>query len=132
MSSSYSRSKLAKFSVDALDKGDKNLAKELAAYLISSGHTDDVNSVARDILQLRADESGIVEITAIVAHPLDSSTRSEVESMVRRVHKNVKKIIINEQIDDSAIGGVRLEFANALLDSTVDARLSSLREKTKF
>ncbi len=127
----YSRSKLARYSLDAIDKGEDNLAEKIAVYLVASGHTDDVNSIARDILQLRADESGVVEITAIVAHPVDDSTKSDIELMVRSIYKNAKEIIINEQIDRSEIGGTRIEFANALLDSTVDARLASLREKVK-
>jgi len=131
MSSKYSRSKLARYSINAIDSNDKDLANKIAAYLVTSGHTDDVNSIARDILQLRADETGVVEVTAIVAHPIDKVTKSEIDSMVRRIYRNAKEVIINEQIDKTEIGGTRIEFANALLDSTVDARLSSLRDKVK-
>lgn len=133
MSKSYSRSKVADYAVSSISEGSdaKKLAHQLAAYLVESGRTDDVNSLARDILQLRADKSGIVEVTAIVSHELDSSSRDQIEKTVRAVQPNTKKVIINQQIDSSAIGGIRLEFANALLDSTVDARLAALREKTR-
>lgn len=129
MSKALPRHKLASQAVRALSKGDKSLAKKLAAYLIDNNATEEVNSLGRDILQLRAEEKGIVEVTAVSAHKLSPAMKSEIERMVRNTHKNAKSVIINERIDQEVIGGVRLEFANALLDSTVDARLNSLRDK---
>lgn len=132
MTAKYSRTRLADYAVDELNSNSKskNLAKLLAAYLIDSHRTDDINSLARDILQIRADKTGTVEVTAIVAHDIDNDTRSEIKEMIRAVQPNVKKVIINQQVDSSAIGGIRLELANALLNSTVDARLAALREST--
>lgn len=133
MAAKYSRTKLARYAVDEMeaDSKSKSLAKLMAAYLIDNGRTDDVNSLARDILQIRADETGTVEVTAIVAHPIDHTARSEIKEMIKTVQPNVKRVIINQQIDSSAIGGIRLELANALLNSTVDARLAALRESTR-
>ena len=132
MTAKYSRTRLADYAVDELNSNSKskNLAKLLAAYLIDNHRTDDINSLARDILQIRADKTGTVEVTAIVAHDIDNDTRSEIKEMIRAVQPNVKKVIINQQVDSSAIGGIRLELANALLNSTVDARLAALREST--
>lgn len=133
MAAKYSRTKLAKYAVDSIQTGSDQdkLAREMAAYLMQNGHSDDLNSLARDILQLRADKTGTVEVTAIVAHDLSDESRNDIEHMIKSVQPNLKRVIINQQIDSSAIGGIRLELANALLNSTVDARLAALREKTR-
>lgn len=129
MAKRLARQKLASRAAKAIDAGEADIARKLAAYLIEQGATNEVNSLARDILQLRADQDGIVEVTAVAAHPLSSSMKTEIEQMVHGTHKNAKNVIINERHDPEVIGGIRLEFANALLDSTVDARLNSLRDK---
>lgn len=129
MAKNLKRQKLASRAASAIDAGDTGIAKKLAAYLIEQGATDEVNSLARDILQLRADQDGIVEVTAVTSHPLSTSMKAEIEQMVRSTQDNAKSVIINERLDQEVIGGIRLEFANALLDSTVDARLNSLRDK---
>jgi F-type H+-transporting ATPase subunit delta len=129
MAKKLPRQKLASRAALAIDNGEADIARKLAAYLIEQGATDEVNSLARDILQLRADQDGIVEVTAVTSHPLSETMKAEIEQMVHGTQKNAKSVIINERLDQEVIGGVRLEFANALLDSTVDARLNSLRDK---
>lgn len=124
------RTKLASHVAKTLGSEDKNIAKNIAAYLIANGATSEVNSLARDILQIRADDYGTVEATAIVAHKLDEQSCTDIEKMIYRHIPNAKKVIIHERIESDVIGGIRLELANELLDTTVDARLSSLKRKT--
>lgn len=126
----YSRTALAKESAKRLEKSPKKAAKEIAAYLVSSGKTGDLNSLIRDIVTLRADEKGVMELTAVSAHPLGKSQQTEIKRLVQKLHKDAKKIIINEQIDPDTVGGVRLEFPHESLDLTVQGQLHRLRTLT--
>lgn len=128
----FPRQKLADYAVNGLQKGDKKLAGKIAAYLVSEGKTSEVNSLARDILQIQADSRGVVEVTAVTAHELDEKLRFKIEKLIKSSHPEAEKVIINQQLDESVIGGVRLELANEMLDNTVDARLDNLREKTRI
>ncbi|MEX2014732.1 MAG: F0F1 ATP synthase subunit delta [Candidatus Saccharimonadales bacterium] len=128
---SFSRTKLADKVVKLMDEEDqKSLSKKLAAYLIETGKTSELNSLSRDIMQIRKSQDGIVELTAISAHKLSAPQIDEIEKTVGRISPNAKEIIINERIDESVVGGVRLEFANHLLDLSVSAKLNKLKQLT--
>ena len=128
---SFSRKKLADEILQRLGSGSQDeLAKKVAAYLIENGKTSELNSLSRDIMQVRKSQDGVVELTALSSHKLSEDQIEEVKSVVMRVSPNAKKIIINQKIDESVIGGVRLEFANHLLDLSVSAKLSKLKQLT--
>lgn len=107
-----------------------SLAKAVAAYLIETGKTSEINSLERDVIESRANDSGVVELTAISAHPLEETQLKEIQQIVKKVDPGVKEVIINQSLDTSLIGGIRLEFANQLLDLSASSKLSKLRQLT--
>ncbi len=129
---SFSRSTLADEIAKDINsyKSNKKLAKAIAAYLIEEGKTSELNSLERDIMQLRSVKNGIAELTAITSHPLEERQVKEIESLVKRLDPAYKTVIINQSIDESVIGGVRLELANQLLDLSVSSKLNKLRQLT--
>lgn len=128
---SFSRTSLATEIASRLkDGGDKSLTKSIAAYLIENGKTSELNSLERDITELRSTESGVVELSAISAHPLEQSQIDGIEQIVRKINPQCKRIIVNQTLDESVIGGIRLEFANQLLDLSASSKLSKLRQLT--
>lgn len=104
-------------------------AEEIAAYLLETKRTGELNSIAREIILDRA-EQGIVEANAISARELTSETREEVTSQIRKLYPNAKKIILNEQIDPTVVGGVRLEFPDSQLDLTIRNKLNRFKALT--
>lgn len=128
---SFSRAKLADKIVQLMAKEDqKKIAKKIAAYLIENGRTSELNSLSRDVVQARKSRDSIVELTAVSSHRLSASQIEEIKRTVLKISPNAKKININERIDRSVIGGVRLEFANHLLDLSVSAKLNKLKQLT--
>lgn len=128
---SYSRSKLSEEIITRIKKGEtKNIARQIAAYLIENNKTQDLNSLTRDITQLRKSEQEIVELTALSAHKLDDAQIDLIKKTVTKISPNAKDIIINQRIDETVTGGVRLEFANHLLDLSVSAKLNKLKQLT--
>jgi F0F1-type ATP synthase delta subunit len=123
----YSRSKLAEYVADHI--GDESeLAQKVAAFLIENNKTSELGSIIRDVADIRAQKSGIIELTATSARDLSAETKNQIESLVKENFKEVKQIIIHEVKDPRVIGGVNLDFANANLDLTVRAKLNKLRE----
>lgn len=131
MSSDFSRTKLASQIVNRIElDGTKELAKKIAAYLIDNAKTGELNSLIRDIIQTRKIKTNIVELTAISAHELERKQIDEITELVKKISPNAEKVIVNNQIDSDVIGGVRLEFANHLLDLSASAKLSKLKQVT--
>ena len=107
----------------------KTFGKEIAAYLLTEGRTNELDSLLRDIMQYRA-ENGIVEVVAVSAHELSGAVRKDIEARVRKMYPEAKKIIISEQPDPSVIGGVRIELANEQLDLSVRSKLNRFKQLT--
>lgn len=126
------RNKLADEITARLQAGEstKAVANQVAALLIDSGQTAELNSLLRDVQEIRASRSGIVEVTASSAHPLTDEQRKEIEQTTKKYYPNTKKVIVHHQQNQEVVGGVSLSFANASLDLTIRAKLNQLRTLT--
>ena len=128
---SFSRAKLAGEVAGRIDSGKTdNLARVVAAYLIETGAVSQLNSLSRDIMQLQKSTNHTIELTAVSAHSLLPEQTDDIKAAVRKISAGAGNIIINTRVDKSLIGGVRLEFANHLLDLSVRAKLNRLKRLT--
>lgn len=124
-----SRKVLAEATAKVLKQdGAGKTAQSVAAYLMDEGRTGELQSLMRDIKQLRADQDGIVEVNAVSAHEVGESVRADIEAEIRRLYPNLKLVIINSVVDDNVVGGIRLELANQQLDLSVRAKLNKLKQ----
>ncbi len=122
----FERVKLAKYIAEHLD--DNNLSDQVAGYLIDCGKVSELDSLLRDVMEIRAEDQGIMELVATTAHSLNAESRKSVEALVKSKFSATKEVVIHENIDKSVIGGVDLDFANANLNMTVRAKLNKLKE----
>ena len=122
-----SRRKLSEHVAGRLLRGDgtKVVLKELAAYLLETRRTRELELIVRDI-EARMFDSGTALVTATSARELSSEAKQAVEELVRSARPNVKSVILREQIDESVIGGVRIELPGGIADMTVKAKLDKL------
>lgn len=124
------RHELAKVLAERLlNLPEKQLAAEVAAYLLAEHRTGELDSLLRDIMQYRADH-GVVEVLAVSAHDLGANVRRDIEARVRKLYPAARTIIISEQRDESLIGGVRIELANEQLDLSIRATLNRFKQLT--
>lgn len=107
----------------------QQLAREIAAYLLTERRTGELESLIRDILEYRADH-GIVEVQATVVHPLTPELRRQVTAEMRRLYPAAKQIIIDEQQDEYQLGGIRLELADRQFDASIRTRLNNFKQLT--
>jgi F-type H+-transporting ATPase subunit O len=112
---------------DSLKKGfSKSEARSIAAYLLDTRRTSELDSLLRDIRDTWA-EHGFVEVTATCAHELSDKVRQDVTAEVRKLYPNAKRIEIVETLDPSVVGGVRIEFANRQLDLSIQNELNKFK-----
>lgn len=105
------------------------LTTEAASYLLSENRTGELDSLARDLINYRA-ERGIVEVTVVSARALTPGATREVKQQVKRLYPKVSRIIINHRLDENQIGGLRLELPGRQLDLSVRGKLNQLQQLT--
>jgi F0F1-type ATP synthase delta subunit len=107
----------------------KELAREIAAYLLIERRKADLESLLRDIMQYRANR-GIVEARVVSAHDLTSQVKDDVEAILKDEYPDAKTLLLRSKLDESVIGGIRLELANEQLDMTVRSKLDTFKRLT--
>ena len=126
-----SRRKLACYYAKSLIDGanPKELSSKLAAYLIETKRTKELGSIIDDI-QYQFSLNGIVAADVTSAHELNEHTKKAIIYLINRA-TNATNIELNEYIDSTVLGGLRLEFAGAELDTTLSKRLTKLKTNYK-
>ncbi len=119
-----SRRKLAEFVVDSFERGNSlsHAVDQLAAYLVETGRVREANLVVR-MIETVLSERGTVIVRVTSAHSLSEALRRDVEAQV-----SATKVLYEEIIDPSVIGGVRIETPGQLLDATMKRKLLALRQ----
>jgi F-type H+-transporting ATPase subunit delta len=106
-----------------------HLEQAIAGYLLEQDRTDDIESLMRDVLKYRA-SLGYIEATVVSAYPLTSELVKSIEAILKSEYPGAKSYVLNQRIDESVVGGVRLEMAGEELDLTVRAKLNTLKRLT--
>lgn len=124
-----SRRSLAKYAADQLLVGvpAKKVAKQLAAVLLESGDADKTELLVGDIaseLENRG-ELAVTKVTSTSA--LTNELRGQIKTRVKMAVK-VREVVLEENVDASVIGGIRIETAAKVWDSTTVRKLADLRE----
>jgi F0F1-type ATP synthase delta subunit len=107
----------------------KKFTAEMANYLLSENRIGELDSLARDLINYRA-ENGVVEVTAVSARPLAPSVLNDAKRKVKQLYPAARQIIVNQRIDDDQIGGVRLEMPGKQLDLSVRNKLNQFKQLT--
>ena len=124
MASKLSRRKIAAYVADNVSNGAATSAviAEVAAYLVESRRTRELQLVIRAIEdELAARGEVIANVTT--ARTLDDSLRKAVSSLV-----GAQTIHLRESVDESVIGGVKIDLPGATLDATIKRKLLALRQ----
>lgn len=107
----------------------KEFSAEMANYLLSQNRIGELDSLARDLINYRA-ENGVVEVTAVSARPLTPKVLNEAKRKIKQLYPAARQIIINQRIDDEQIGGVRMEMPGKQLDLSVRNKLNQFKQLT--
>lgn len=125
MAGRLSRRKLATYVAEQLVKGTpaKEVLGELAAFLVDTRRTDELELVVRDI-ELELASRGVVVADITTAHPLSESLKKDIKALV-----GGKSLQIRENIDQTVLGGVRIDLPGKRFDGTIRRKLTALKAK---
>jgi len=82
----------------------------------------------RDLNLIRAESTGVVEVTARCAFPINDQVRKDISDLAKKLYPAFSELILHEVHDDSVIGGVNLDFPGLNVDLTLRRRLNKLKE----
>lgn len=110
-------------------KPQKEIALQLGAYLVLTRRTKELDSIIRDIQFYLADH-GHIAGTVTSAHELSISTVKAIESFTKDA-TGAKHVSFDRAIDESLIGGIKVQIPGYELDSTVARQLTILKTRYK-
>jgi F0F1-type ATP synthase delta subunit len=124
-----SRRRLADYAVKQLLEGQtaKQISKELAAVLIETKKTGDAELLAQDIAWQLEKRGKLASVEVTSATGISETLRQEITSFIKEA-VGVKQVNINEETDESVIGGVRIETAALAWDRTIAKQLTDIKE----
>ncbi len=122
-----SRRKLATHAAARINGGEptKTVLRDVAAYLIDARRKAEAILVVRDIEAMLM-STGVAVGTVTSARPLSETALKLLKSFVIKQNSTIKKVVLKEQVDESLIGGVKLELPGAQLDASVKAKLDKI------
>jgi F0F1-type ATP synthase delta subunit len=118
---------IAKQTLEVTDS--KQLAREIAAYLLIERRTAELESIMRDIMQYRQDH-GALEADVISAHDVSNAALADVKHLLQEAYPHAKTITLTHRLDSSVIGGLKVDLPNEQLDMTIRAKLSKFKTLT--
>ncbi|MEJ2145739.1 MAG: ATP synthase F1 subunit delta [Acidobacteriota bacterium] len=73
------------------------------------------------------DHAGVVQVLVVSSHELPEAVRKGLEQALRRL--TGEKVRLEYQLDESLIGGVKLQIGSTVYDGTVRTQLDHLRQE---
>jgi len=127
MATKISRRKLATWTAARLASGDpaKNVMHQLGAFLIDTRRKKEQSLIVRDI-EIALLKEGTVLVQATSARELSAEALGSIESFVKNEYGSNVKVIVEQHIDTTVIGGVKLETPDKQIDATIRTKLEKL------
>lgn len=125
MAQRLSRRKLADFVATKLHAGAsvKDSLKEVAAYLVATKRTRELELLVRDIESALAGR-GVVIADVTSARSLSGEIKAEITKMI-----GLGELQFREAVDKDVLGGVRVNLPGKRFDGTIRRKLTLLRSK---
>jgi F0F1-type ATP synthase delta subunit len=129
MSTRISRRQLAQYAADELLAGvsSEKIARQLAAVLANSKRAHESELLARDIAWELERRGKVASANITSVTPLSESLRKNLAIFIKDA-ANVDEVNLQETIDKSVLGGVKIETAIHSWDKTVATKLRNIRE----
>lgn len=112
---------------DLLANKVQHEALNLALVLVRDGLTEAAPRLAQEYERLYDDYRGQAKAVVTTAMPLDEEERQHIARDLQRVMG--KRILMQERVDPSILGGVVARVGDTLIDGSVKRRLALLREQ---
>lgn len=125
MAQRLARRKIAAHYAQQLIDGQKDVALQLAAYLIEKRRIRELDLIVLDIEEALA-ERGVLLADIASSRKLSEAANKEITAYLKRTTR-ANKIHLRESIDADLLGGVKIAVPGSELDATLRHRLNQLK-----
>lgn len=126
MAQRISRRLMTEHVAERLLQGDREVIARLAAYLVETRRTKELDTYVYDV-EMALLAKGVVVADVVSARDLSKATQDAVTTFLRDAY-GAKQIELRREIDPSLIGGVRVKTADAEYDASLQRRLNKLQK----
>ena len=95
--------------------------------LLEKNYLNDFKGCVEEFRNRFNDENNIEEVTAVTAVPLSEELAGKLTEKLTKL--SGKKVLLENRVDTSVLGGVRLEMNGTQYEGTVQQQLESIRRK---
>lgn len=126
MAQRISRRLMAEYVAGRLLDGDSNVITQLAAYLIESRRTKELDTYVYDV-ETALLAKGVVVADVVSARDLTKATQDAITVFLQDSYK-ADRVELRQSVDSELIGGVRVRTADAEYDASLRRRLNKLQK----
>ena len=123
-----SRTKAASYLADQLVNGNRNDAiQAVAQWLKESGKTNELPYLIKDTTNYLASHNNYYFVVITTARQLSTAWQTKITELIKQKYEisNIEAVFL---VDESLIGGLKIEFPDGVLDSSVRGKLNKLIE----
>lgn len=124
-----SRRKIAEYVAGELQSGKatKDLAQQLAAYLVAEKQAHQVELLISDIEAALDAQYGVSSARITTARPLTAELRKTITEFVKKAENAKSVVIAEESVNPDIIGGVTVQTPQGFFDGSVRYQLQQLQ-----
>lgn len=120
-----SRRKIAGYFAEELIAGNKDIVKQLAAFLVETKRTRELAIIIRDI-EYNLMKRGVVVANVTSAYELSQAATRQIKDLLSINHPK-SSLHLRQSVDPALIGGVLVETPGHVIDMSVRRKLALLR-----
>lgn len=125
MAQRVARRKIAAYYAEQLIAGKKDIAKQLAAYLVETHRVRELDLIVRDIESALA-ERGVLVADITSSRPLSETSAKEIRAYLTSTTK-ADTIQLRTRVNPELLGGVQIATPGHELDATLRYKLNQLK-----
>ena len=124
-----SRRQLAHYAADQLlsNHSLRKVSQEMASVLVQTKRANQAELLARDIAWELEQRGKVANAHVTAARNLSDNLREQITAYVKKAAK-VDQVVIDELVDESVIGGIRIDTAMHSWDKTLKRELTDIQE----
>lgn len=88
------------------------------------GRKEEILNALEDIINKK---NGVVKVRVSTSNNLDQKVKNEIDQFVKKRYK-AKKVIIENKVIPSLLGGIRIEIGDEVIDATVSNKVNQLQK----
>lgn len=93
------------------------------------GRASLIPAIAEDYRNRWYEMKNIAEVKVTTSKPLTDALRSKLKAKLETVYK--KTVVLTENIDESLMGGIVINYGNTMLDGSVKTKLEAVQKQIK-